>query len=110
MTPCRRTFFIKSLTGASALAALPTLLTSGAVLAQTPAAVLDTDPQALALGYKTDGTTTDKTKYPQYAAGQSCSGCVLFQGKATDSSSPCAVFGGRLVSGKGWCSAWARKV
>jgi High potential iron-sulfur protein len=106
MRSSRRTFFFLSLCGSSAFAALAA---SRAVFAQTPAAVLDTDPQALALGYKTDGSKTEKTKYPNYAANQSCSGCVLFQGKATDSSSPCAVFGGKLVSGKGWCSAWAKK-
>ncbi len=103
MTSSRRTFFLQSLSGASALTAF-------AAHAQTPAAVVDTDPQAIALGYKTDGSKTDKTKYPNYAASQSCSGCVLFQGKATDSTASCAVFGGKLVSGKGWCSAWAKKV
>jgi High potential iron-sulfur protein len=106
MSTSRRTFFIQSVSGATAFAALAA---SGIASAQTPAAVLDTDPQALALGYKTNGSATDKAKYPNYAASQSCSGCVLFQGKATDSSSPCAVFGGKLVSGKGWCSAWAKK-
>ncbi len=107
MTSSRRTFFLQSLSGASALTALAA---SSTAIAQAPAAVLDTEPQAVALGYKTDGSKTDKTKYPNYAASQSCSGCVLFQGKATDSSASCAVFGGKLVSGKGWCSAWAKKV
>lgn len=106
MSTSRRIFFIQSLSGASAFAALAS---SGAASAQTPAAVLDTDPQAIALGYKTDGSKTDKAKYPNYAASQSCSGCVLFQGKATDSAAACAVFGGKLVAGKGWCSAWAKK-
>ncbi len=107
MTSSRRTFFLQSISGATAFSALAM---SGAAHAQAPAAVSDADPQALALGYKTDGSKTDKAKYPNYAATQSCSGCVLFQGKATDASAACAVFGGKLVSGKGWCSAWAKKV
>jgi High potential iron-sulfur protein len=98
----RRSFVIQSLSGACALAA-------GAAYAQAPAAVLESDPQAAALGYKTDGSTADKAKYPSYNASQSCLGCVLFQGKAGDASAPCAAFGNKLVSGKGWCSAWTKK-
>jgi High potential iron-sulfur protein len=63
----------------------------------------------MALGYKTDGKTTDQAKHPNYNAAQSCSGCVLFQGKPSDTSAPCAAFGGKLVAGKGWCSAWAKR-
>jgi High potential iron-sulfur protein len=98
----RRSFVIQSLSGACAFAA-------AASYAQAPAAVMESDPQALALGYKTDGSTADKVKYPNYNAVQSCSGCVLFQGKAGDTTAPCAAFGNKLVSGKGWCSAWTKK-
>lgn len=102
MTSSRRTFVIQSLSGASVFAV-------GAAYAQAPAAVLENDPQALALGYKTDGSKADKAKFPSYNASQSCSGCVLFQGKAGDASAPCAAFGNKLVAGKGWCSAWTKK-
>jgi High potential iron-sulfur protein len=98
----RRHFVIQSISGVCAFAV-------GAANAQAPAAVQESDPQAAALGYKTDGSTADKTKYPTYQASQSCSGCVLFQGKAGDTSAPCAAFGNKLVSGKGWCSAWTKK-
>lgn len=104
MTTSRRTFVIQSLTGAGALAALAITNTA---LAQ--AAVTDTDPQAVALGYQTDGTKTDTKKYPGYAATQSCSGCALFQAQASGSTGSCAVFGNKLVSSKGWCSAWTKK-
>jgi hypothetical protein len=102
MTSSRRIFVIQSLSGASAFAI-------GAAYAQAPAAVLENDPQAVALGYKTDGSTADKAKFPSYSASQSCSGCVLFQGKAGDAAAPCAAFGNKLVAGKGWCSAWTKK-
>lgn len=71
--------------------------------------VADTDPQATGLGYKTDGTKTDKAKYPKYAAGQSCGNCALFQGKVSDAAGGCPLFAGKQVAAKGWCSAWAKK-
>lgn len=104
MTNTRRTFFMQSLSCASALTALAV---TKAAHAQT--AVLDTDPQAVALGYTPDGSKTDAKKYPNYSAGRSCGGCVLFQGKSDDTSGGCAVFGNKLVAAKGWCSAWTKK-
>jgi High potential iron-sulfur protein len=82
---------------------------AGAAYAQTPAAVLESDPQAQALGFKTDGSAADKAKYPSYNAAQSCSGCVLYQGKAGDTTAPCAAFGNKIVTGKSWCSAWTKR-
>jgi High potential iron-sulfur protein len=102
----RRSFVIRSVAGTAALYALSA---NRIALAQAQALVSDTDPQAVALGYKTDGSKTDTKKYPNYAASQSCSGCALFQGKATDASAPCAIFGNKSVSGKGWCSAWNKR-
>jgi High potential iron-sulfur protein len=104
MTTSRRTFFIQSLSGVAALSAFAVTHS-----AQAQAMVSDADPQAIALGYKTDGSKTDSQKYPGYSANQSCSGCVLFQGKASDSSGSCAVFSNKIVAGKGWCSAWAKR-
>jgi hypothetical protein len=87
---------------------------AGAVLASTQAQaqgamVSESDPQAVALGYKLDATKVDKTKYPKYATGQQCSGCSLFQGKAGAASGPCPLFAGKQVSSKSWCSAFAKK-
>ncbi len=107
MTTSRRIFVIQSITRAGVLATLAT--TAISAKAQTPNAVVDADPQAIALGYKTDGTKTDIKKYPNYTAGQSCSACVLFQAKAPGDTGSCGVFGNKLVSNKGWCSAWAKR-
>ena len=71
--------------------------------------VSEKDPQAVALGYFADATKTDKAKYKQYAAGQTCANCALYQGKATDAAAGCPLFGAKHVAGKGWCSAWAKK-
>lgn len=104
MTTSRRTFVIQSITGVSALAGLAM---TNAALAQD--ALADTDPQAVALGYKADATKADAKKYPKYAAGQQCGNCALFQGKATDATGGCPLFAGKKVASKGWCSAYAKK-
>ena len=103
MNCLRRTFILyaagtSTLTGTLAFAQNP-----------PPELVKDTDANAVALGYSSDGSKTDVKKYPQYAAGQSCSACVLYTGTAKDTSAVCPVFGGKAVSAKGWCSAWAKK-
>lgn len=67
------------------------------------------DATAKALGYFADATKADKVKYPKYAAGQACTNCSLYQGKATDAAGGCPLFAGKQVAGKGWCSAWVKK-
>jgi hypothetical protein len=69
----------------------------------------ESDPTAMALGYKANASTVDKAKFAQYAPGQSCSSCALYQGAAGFSSGPCAIFAGKTVSAKGWCSSYAKK-
>ncbi len=67
------------------------------------------DPQAVALGYVADAKKVDTKKYPKYAAGQVCSNCALYQGKATDKQAGCPLFDAKQVAGPGWCNAWAKK-
>ena len=62
--------------------------------------------QAQAVGYKEDASKVDKAKFPQYAAGQSCETCSLFQGKAGDAYGGCGLFGDKLVATRGWCSSY----
>ncbi len=102
MNSNRRVFVIQSVVGAGALAA------SQLVRAQAPM-LAETDPQAVALGYKTDATKADKVKFPKYVAGEHCANCALFQGKPTDAAGGCPLFAGKQVAAKGWCSAWAKK-
>ena len=91
----------------SAAAGAFTLALNGQVQAQ--AMVAETDPQATALGYKANATAVDKAKYPKYAAGQACSNCALYQGKADSAAGGCSLFSAKQVAGKGWCSAYAKK-
>lgn len=101
--PSRRAFVMTVVAGT-------TVIGASRVSAQAAAPKLEeSDPQAVALGYKSDATKVDKAKYPQHAAGQVCSGCNFFQGKPTDAMAPCQLFAGKQVSGKGWCSAYAKK-
>jgi hypothetical protein len=67
------------------------------------------DPQAVALGYVADTNKADKAKYKNWAATQSCANCGLYQGKATDPTAVCPLFGTKKVAAKGWCSAWVKK-
>ncbi len=99
----RRTFIqILPLAGALALG-------TKAALAADAAKVDPKDPQAQALGYVVDATEADKAKYPKYAAGQSCGSCQLYQGKPGDAAGPCAIFAGKQVSPKSWCSAYTKR-
>ena len=91
---------------------LMTLATGSAVMATTAhgqTKLDEKDPQAIGLGYVADATKTDAKKYPKYAAGQMCTNCALFQGKASDAWGGCPLFAGKQVAGKGWCNAWAKK-
>ena len=77
--------------------------------AADPPMVDPKDAQAVALGYVADATKADKAKYKNYAAGQECATCQLYQGKAGSTAGGCPLFAGKQVSAKGWCSAWAKK-
>lgn len=98
----RRIFVIQSVLGVGVLAS------AQLAQAQSPL-LLETDPQAVALGYKIDATKVDKAKYPKYAAGQNCASCALYQGKPADAAGGCPLFAGKQVAAKGWCSAWVKK-
>ena len=91
---------------------LMTLAASGAALAtraQAQALVDEKDAQAVALGYVADAKRVDVKKYPKFVAGQHCTNCALYQGKAADKAAGCPLFAGKQVAGAGWCSAWAKK-
>jgi hypothetical protein len=78
-------------------------------LAHAQAMVDEKDAQAAALGYVADAKRVDTKKFPKFVAGQNCTNCALYQGKATDKAAGCPLFAGKQVAGAGWCSAWAKK-
>lgn len=73
------------------------------------ALVHDSDPQAVALGYRSDATKVDKARYPNYASGQTCANCSLYQAKPGAAAGGCPLLGSKQVAAAAWCSAWARK-
>ena len=95
----RREFIVQFGLGGAALVAsygmVQNAMAEGAMVAES-------DAQPSALGYKANATKADKAKFPKYAAGQQCSACALYQGKAGDASGGCPLFPGKQVSAKGW--------
>ncbi len=71
--------------------------------------VSEDDELAQQLGYRQDASQVDVNEWPDYAPGHSCANCQLFHGKEGDAFGPCDLFGGQLVSAKGWCQGWTEK-
>jgi len=69
----------------------------------------ETDPQAVALGYRHDASKVDAKKYPAYAPGHNCANCQLFQAKPGEPLGACGAMGGKLVNASGWCVAWVQR-
>ncbi|CAB3802061.1 high-potential iron-sulfur protein [Pararobbsia alpina] len=102
MQASRRKFFITS------AAVVSSIVLSAQTRADTTA-VSESDPTAKALNYKPLASSVDPAKSPTYKAGQMCANCQLYQGTAGSSMGPCAIFGGKQVSAKGWCTAYVKK-
>ena len=98
----RRMFFLQAIVAGSAL-------TTVRAIAQAPAKLSESDPQAVALGYKDDTKTVDTKRFPKHEESQLCSNCTLYQGKPKDEWAACAIFAGKQVAGGGWCSSWIKK-
>ena len=101
-TSPRRIFMLQVAAGASSLAAVHAFAQAAPMLAET-------DPQAVALGYKADTTKVDAKKFPKHAATQTCANCALYTGKPNDAAGGCPLFAGKQVAANGWCSAWVKK-
>ncbi len=41
--------------------------------------------------------------------GANCANCMYIQGEDGAEWRPCAIFPGKVVAAKGWCSAWMKK-
>lgn len=103
MSMSRRTFILGSVAAGSAMAMMRTANAADAAM------VSESDPQAKSLGYVANASKADKAKFPKFAAGQACSNCSLYQGKAGAASGPCPIFAGKQVAAAGWCSAYVKK-
>jgi len=80
------------------------LLLSRAGIASENKTPLDpASPQAKALGYRRDGSQTDRP-----APNQACASCMHFTRTADPDQGECAIFSDHLVSANGWCRAYAK--
>jgi hypothetical protein len=75
------------------------LLTSRSVGAADMPKVELNDPQAKALSYAHESTNAENI----------CANCQLYGAAADSAWGSCAIFPGKLVAGKGWCSAWVKQ-
>ena len=64
------------------------------------------DPMARALNYVHDAGAVDSAKR---FSDRYCNNCALYAGDASDEWEKCSIFPGKVVAGRGWCSAWAPK-
>lgn len=103
MTLSRRTFMQNS------AIVIATAGASSVAWSDSAPMLSESDPSALALGYKANATAVDTTKFPRYATGQSCSNCVLYQGAANAPSGSCPIFAGKAVAAAGWCASYTKK-
>jgi len=95
--------------GSLAVASAALVSRAGQAPAQGTPHLDEKDSTAQGLGYRHDATKVDKKKFARYQAGQTCSNCQLFQGKAGDAWGSCAIYGGKQVNAKGWCNAYVKK-
>ena len=64
------------------------------------------DPVAKALSYTADAANVDSSKHPRFAAGQHCGNCAQYKAQGEDGWGSCAIFPGKLVAKKAWCSGF----
>ena len=102
-----KTMTRRGFVGAAAVAVpVAAIFASRDVAAQATLPKLDVnDPIGKALMYVPDAANA---KGANYKKGQTCANCVQIQGDSGDFRK-CTAFPGKLVSAKGWCSAWAAK-
>ncbi|MGR5128986.1 high-potential iron-sulfur protein [Photobacterium swingsii] len=96
--PTRRRFLQLSLGGLIGVTLGGKQLIKPATAADLPHLAED-DAQAAALKYVHVSPESDKH----------CENCALIQGTDGDEWRPCALFPGKAVNAKGWCSAYAPK-
>ena len=102
MKSCRREFIVRSVVGLVSSVFVP-------IVAYAAEELSETDPSAVALGYRVDATKVDKAKFPKYAAGQNCANCQFYQGSGSTKTAACPLFTGKTVEGAGWCTGYAMR-
>ncbi|MFC5519365.1 high-potential iron-sulfur protein [Polaromonas jejuensis] len=99
----RRIFAIQSILGTAGFVAVDVTHAEASML-------MESYPQASALGYRTDASKVDSSSFPKYVAGQKCGQCQLFRAREAGAAvGSCAIYPGKLVSAEGWCNAFVKQ-
>jgi hypothetical protein len=77
--------------------------------AAAPEPLDPTSPPAKAFAFVTDAAEVDTAAHRTFTPGQRCANCSQYSGAPTDASAGCAIFGGKLVPGAGWCKVWTAR-
>jgi hypothetical protein len=67
------------------------------------------DPLAQSLGYSESASSVDRSRFPTYKQGQTCSTCRFYQGSLGAQYGPCQIFSNKTVSSIGWCVSFGRR-
>ena len=94
--------FVKSASAATVAIGFGTT----AISAEELPRVKEDDPMAKALNYVHDAGTVDAAKR---FSDRYCNNCALYAGNNDDEWAKCSIFPGKVVAGRGWCSAWVSK-
>lgn len=116
----RRNFLKQSALTVGSVSILSKILSNDEAFAQAPIAPLDeSNPTAIALGYKHDANSVDVTKFPKRASAegkkQLCANCMFYSmgGQKIEGQQgewgKCTLFPTGLVAANGWCNSWALK-
>lgn len=98
--------FLNRLAVASASLPIVVLLGDVRTARAEEAAKMDPeDPMAKALKYVEDVVRAEG-RVDETAL---CDNCLHYSGEAGADYGPCALFQGKLVNAKGWCTAWVKK-
>ncbi len=70
----------------------------------------ETNPTAVALGYRHDANEVDVGRFAKRASEegkkQFCDNCLHYKSSDEEGWGPCAIFPGFAVAAKGWCNVW----
>jgi hypothetical protein len=75
--------------------------------AQDLPALTETDPMAVALGFRLDTIKADQAKFPKHTNQQSCASCIHFTKPGADVAR-CDLFNKAVPKG-GWCSGYSKR-
>ena len=103
----RRRFVAATTGGLAVIPALNLLAQEGGATPRLD----ETNPTAVAFGYKHEADAVDTTRFPKRATDegktQFCDNCLHYKNaEEVDGWGPCAIFPNTVVAAKGWCNVW----